>query len=152
MYKHIRGKDNIVADALSRIDLSDLKGLNPDYNSIFAITRSMTRDNSNNTEEIKVTPNLPKPMVFEENFEKYNKKTPRIKTCNFEIKQNELKSLILKIQKNYGTILNFTIHGIANEKLTITSILSKLEKRATACNIASVIVATDRQILFSCEN
>lgn len=50
---HIKGKDNLQADALSRIPFSEIRELNEVKHEVLAITRSMSRK-QNNEEEKKM--------------------------------------------------------------------------------------------------
>lgn len=84
---HIPGKDNVVADALSRIHIEDLK--DQYSHEILAITRSMTRAANTNNKgdqtnlsqrdtEIEI-----KSGIYEELHAGYIKKVPRVKLINY---------------------------------------------------------------------
>lgn len=63
---HIKGKENTVADALSRITIDDIKLLSSDYKPILTITtRSMTKKSSSNSASTNTNIKIDEPRVFE---------------------------------------------------------------------------------------
>lgn len=86
--QYIRGRDNVIADALSRITIEDLKNLYGET-QFLAITRSKgktanSKANTNNQNDI-VRNNI---HVFEDFNTGFNKKIPRLKTRAIIINQN----------------------------------------------------------------
>lgn len=75
--EYIKGNDNVVADALSRLDVEQLKEIQSCQTQILAVqTRSMSRKNNTAESEIteqnqekNVTANFPKIYEVIENFE-----------------------------------------------------------------------------------
>lgn len=158
--KHISGKDSVVADALSRIEIEDLKNIYEEYpifkfehtkfseikskhepknlktNQILAITRSMTKNtyntqNSPQNEEQNTSSNV---KVIE-TTNGFNNKISRIRMINTKHSQNGRNDLIqatLAISHKHRKVCTFTI---MNEKLSLTMILSQIEHEAKTHNI-----------------
>lgn len=86
---HIKGKENVAADALSRISISDLKKIYENNVTMLPITRSMTKKlcAQNKKPEIDpvnhsaVTDQNSQIHVMEENENSFNKKAPFICIC-----------------------------------------------------------------------
>lgn len=128
---HISGESNVVADALSRMSIEDLK--NQYDNEILAITRSMTRkriDNINDTDET-----LDKVRVYEEMHAGSMRKIPRIKTKKTIVKNNELNQITVSVFQNHRKLFDCILYATPNERITLKVIISKLESRAIANKI-----------------
>lgn len=134
--KYIKGKDNVIADALSRISINDLKEINSDNDKqVLVTTRSMTRQanlNENLNGSVsndKSEENIDKVKVYENLVATYNKKIPRIRTTNLVL--NTEKGIIGEIE-----VSAFEKHrkifraGLQNEKVTLKSLLSKIDEKA----------------------
>lgn len=90
-YQRIRGKDNVAADALSRISFSDLKEIyaeNPE--SILAIPRSMSKRQNIATENYISDDRVNKTSVIEELGSHFDGKVQRVKTTAIHIRKNWL--------------------------------------------------------------
>lgn len=135
--KHISGKSNVVADALSRITIDELKN---QYNyNVLAITRSMNKNSNNldantaqnkqnnqNTEKIKYVP------VYEEICTIKDKNIPtarsarRKNTNTFEIKINKRRKQILRAKFDL-TVLR-----------SLENVLNSLERELKQDNINKI--------------
>lgn len=127
---HIKGKDNVGADALSRISITDLKQMQEV--KIFPVqTRSMTKKSAKiENESIKSEQEINRPNVIEEINAHFIKKIPRVRT-----KEN----MMLYTYQNRKILMRIDISElIYNEKLTLESIISKVEKEALKINITHV--------------
>lgn len=91
--EHIPGKNNFVSDALSRIKIDDLKDNKTQNAKMYAITRSMIKDNNNGTKDMihthykKVKPKF---IFTSDNISYYN--TIKLMTITFK---NEIKILLI---------------------------------------------------------
>lgn len=133
--QYIKGKDNVIADALSRITLDDLKEISSENDSqILVTTRSMTRQNniSSNKSESEAT-ECEIVKVVEELTASFDRKTPRIRTTKLNI-DNE-KRVVSEIE-----ISAFERHqrifkiDLANELVTLKALLSKIDEKARNLN------------------
>ena len=79
---HIKGKDNVVADALSRISINELKENAVDV-KVLVTTRSMTKKQKASEANIDKNNNVPathKAKIYEQLDRAIDKKIPRIKS------------------------------------------------------------------------
>lgn len=116
--EHISGKSNVIADALSRITIKELKALQGDDKFVYVMTRSKTKNQKLAEVEEKVT-EVEKLKVYEEINRSIDRATPELKSINDElcaIKRN--KKLIFAID-----IANL----IANDTIQLEKLLSTLE-------------------------
>lgn len=156
--EHIPGRDNVAADALSRITINDLKTLYKnnvtmlrltrtdrptclhindfkeifeDNNKILAVTRSMSRKNIQNTKNVENTHEIKERFVpVIEKMRSEKKSVPRMIT-NAQLK--------LCARKNKNKIFEIDLNKfIANEQLKLGSVLSLLEKVASECSINEI--------------
>lgn len=178
---HIRGTDNVVADALSRISIDDLSDMYAEnqilsikstgenknqkvntgqkthksrsINRILAITRSMTKN------EINIEPNYNTQSeidtcstsihAFDELIQ-LHKKIPKTRVTNVEIKNGELKSVMLTIYKKHRKLCDLFLNQ-DNERLTVKLILSKLQNLAKTHNINKIEWPLYDKIFELCE-
>lgn len=156
--EHIKGKDNVVADALSRISIEDLKRFsetsvennNNDSVSILNITtRSMAkRQNSNHSQ-----PDRPKSPsrcdnvnILHQSHTQLDKTVPRIR-CFDLLSGNGKQKLELRAYKNFKSILNIDISSMfVNEKLSLETILSTLQHEAHKLRINKIQWPTDDKV------
>ncbi len=125
--EYIKGKENVGADALSRIYMKDLINNKTEIDkSILITTRSMSKRQKETSQErknVEVNENKNfKLNVIEELTCKMNKKVPRVKTENNKI------CIYLKHRKMFEIDLHQL--RIDNEKLDLETIFSKLERLA----------------------
>lgn len=128
---YIRGKDNVLADALSRISIKDLRDMYDEPN-ILAITRSMARNESIPKPD-NIEDKLKPVNVIEEFDGGYYKKIPRIKTqsISFDKYSSKILSISVGVFKAHRRIFNFTL---CNE-ISVKRILLELQKLAGGSNI-----------------
>lgn len=140
--EHIRGKDNVVADALSRVTIDDLK---ENLNSVLAIqTRSMTKSST-----------IKSPV--EHNNQNQLARDTNIKNDKMKIRIYEGKIDYgipkLKIKINEKGLINYTIHYkrkiisnidasmmTVNTKDALAQSLVKLDKEADRQNIRKLLL------------
>lgn len=147
---HISGKSNVVADALSRIRIEDLKdGYECD---IFAITRSMTKNKANGTQNIdgndEITDNV---RVYEELLTGFKKHYPRIKLTKSTSGGNKLIKATITAFQNHRRLFECSLSATPNERITLKLILSKLESMAKAHNIRKLQWPLQDEIFAHCE-
>lgn len=136
---HIRGKENILADALSRIPFSEIQKMGEENKQILAITRSMSKiqeQTESENKKIDEIANLP----IQENLNGFNNKIPRIKTL---INNDELR---ICAYQNKNEI--FEIIHVINEMLSLHSIISML-KRAMNENNVKMIQWPNDDLIFN---
>lgn len=141
---HIPGKDNVVADALSRIPFSEIRELSATKAQVFAVTRSMTKKiNDVNKKKMEIPCNKDEnnenTTIFEE-LTGFNKKIPRIRTW-FDEEKNELQ-----VCAYLGHIEIFQVRTTVNEGLNLSSILLTLEKAAVNSNFNLIQWPKDDEI------
>lgn len=133
---HIKVKDNVVADALSRISIDDLKAVFDDNKSVLAVTRAQTRKAQENEKfKNKTSENITEmPRIYEE----FDKNTPRIR-CTIENKR-----FILRAYQNHKQVIEFDLAD-AN-KISQEKILKKLENHASAIKINKMQLPKDDKL------
>lgn len=129
--EHIKGKDNVGADALSRMHIDDLKKLNVDTKNVLAMTRSMTKENSNkdsnnvNDKQMNDT-NESKLNVYDELGSYSYNKTPRLKLLISKDDQH----FKLMLVKNKKKLMNVDIKPPDFSEYSFRRIFSMLEAQA----------------------
>lgn len=137
---HIKGKDNVVADALSRISIDDLKAVFDDDKQILAVTRAQTRKAHINNDKNEENPEQFKmPKVYEELGRQFDKNMPRIK-CTMENKR-----LILRAYQNHKPLIQFDV--AENKTISLERILTKLENDASKNEIRKIQLPKDDKLL-----
>lgn len=130
--EHIKGKDNVGADALSRIHITELKSLNADTKNVLILTRAMAKKLKTNTNDITTTDetndikndiNL---NVYEELGTYHYNKTPRLKIMRNFIDEN-MKMMLVKNKKK---LININITPNDFSELSLRKIFSMLEAQA----------------------
>lgn len=156
--EHIKGKDNVAADALSRISIDDLKEIYKDSVSVLpVITRSMTRRANEKTQEDIIQAETPmndsEMRIIEEFNSNFVKSIPRIRCTNLRI---QFKDNAIYVSKQWPTLCAFVKHKrilhvdlrvmFVNEKLKLDLVLSRLQKEADKLNIERIQWPTDDEI------
>lgn len=138
--EHIKGTDNVGADALSRMSSDALKSMNTNAGNVLVLTRSMTRKiNKTNNEyrnEIEINDNVSRNLLNKKEIKiniyeelgtyKYDK-IPRIKILRRTINCPQTLVVILKKKKLIN--INLT-HMELSERSSLAVILSMLETQA----------------------
>lgn len=155
--EHIKGKDNVVADALSRVSITNFKELDDkgnewlkskvqkaesdanvcmkmskrskrETNQILAITRSMTRKPTNNNVQTEFVDKTVR-VTEDLSYEK-RANVPRIRTTKLELSQNgDPITIALSAYLKHKKVFNIELD---NERLTMNLILSTLEREMRA--------------------
>lgn len=130
---HIKGKDNVVADALSRISFEELKEKSAEAN-IFVTTRSMTKKMNASENTPDNIPEVPctKPKIYEQLDRAIDKKIPRIRSY-VDDKQN----LIVSARANHKCLLELEFETVG-KVFSYENILSALETEATKLKIKTI--------------
>lgn len=142
--EYIKGKLNVVADALSRITIQELKLLNQKTSQILAITRSMSKKLQNEVSKNQVT--------VEEKNEKINIKAYEDKNDrNIPIIVTDYKNhMVLKVLSKKKQIIKIDASKIAvNERPTLERALFWLEKEADSLNINKLRISNTDKIFTS---
>lgn len=134
---HIKGKDNVVADALSRISIDDLKNKVNEAN-VLVITRSMSKkQNTNQPHPISKNDNSPatnKPKIYEQLDRAIQKKIPRI-ICYVDEKINRL---IVCAHMNHKRLFELEFETIDNCRFSCEKIFKALENEAVKLKIKTI--------------
>lgn len=143
--EYIKGKDNVGADALSRIDFQDLKQLNHTTSSIQrVVTRSMTSKftkTSNRSEKECPRPIKDKLKIVEAINISEVMELPQAKF----IFNHKINKLILIMGNN--TLRSFNLDDCFNKgKINLDLILLKLEKEAISKSIKAIRLSLGDQV------
>lgn len=141
---YIKGKDNVVADALSRISIDDLKAVFEENKSVLVLTRAQARKALNNDDKnsIPSTNEVNKPKVYEEIGRNFDKKVPRIK-CTLDNSKLTLRAFL-----KHQELFNFDISSMADGgKISFESICKALEREASARKIKYIQLPKDDKLL-----
>lgn len=128
--QNVRGKDNVIADALSRITINDLKELQEDTN-VLAITRSKARNNSHiEPIALNVGENLGKLHVFEDFDMGFHKKIPKIRTKKISLNRvtKSVCGISIVAYKAHRKIFELKL---ANGGACLKSLFENLQKAAS---------------------
>uniref|UniRef100_A0A1Y1L2Y9 RNA-directed DNA polymerase n=2 Tax=Photinus pyralis TaxID=7054 RepID=A0A1Y1L2Y9_PHOPY len=148
--EYVKGNDNVVADALSRIDVEQLKEIQSSQTQILAVqTRSRLRKNntvvSENTEqnvEGNLTENFPKIYEVIENFE-----ASHLPKLIFKLDTPYPKMQIIMNNNKKRARVNINIDScITTEILALEQVISRLEKVAGEQGINKLQLELNSQI------
>lgn len=126
--EHIKGKDNVAADALSRISIDELKDSNKE---VFAMT---TRGMSKRQQDVltrtdKSTVKIP---IYDKFSHDFSKQIPKIRSKIFYT-DNKLSKLRLNIYKKFKMLFSLEFR-IDNKTLNLGEMLLRLEEEAINSN------------------
>lgn len=147
--QYIRGKDNVLADALSRITIEDLKDLYGEQ-QILAITRSMTKATvQNQSAQPKIDDmKCDDVRVFEDFNTGFSSKVPRLKTRSINIDTSGLiNSIAIAAHRAHRKLFEVTLN---KGKETLTVLFSKLQKVANVNQIKNLQISRDDKIFKLC--
>lgn len=136
--EHIPGKTNVVADALSRISLEDIKEVTEyEKSNIFVTTRSMTKkQNSGKTPNESNLISLPQPKAITEIIG-YDKNIPRIRIRELIGDKNtgEIVQIKMNLYHKRKVLAKIELSATAKDKLSIKTILSQVQNAADALGL-----------------
>lgn len=140
--QYIRGKDNVLADALSRITINDLKDLYGET-QILAITKSETKSVHQNsmTQTQNNEINCNNIRVFEDFNTGFSTKIPRLKM------KIEPTGAIFQINKANGKLLRYKLCN----RVTLSLIFSKLQYIADTHSIKHMQISRIDNIFKECK-
>lgn len=132
--EYIKGSDNVIADALSRIPFDEIKENVPQILTVK--TRSMTRKEQQNEQQSRNDSQLKikRPKVIEEPVSNFTKKIARLKVAEMIFSRNGPKSiikLVIRAYKGHRCIFELTLQNKNDAKITLRQVMSNLEKIAT---------------------
>lgn len=147
---HISGKDNVVADALSRITLRDIKetfSTEDDKTVLPMQTRSMTRNRDNTTISDEIDKNIEKtriknkspertPKIYENNGTKYEKGIPIIKTNKNKLRALKSNKLLFTVDLDYEI----------NNKQSIEKLPKTIERISNETKIKNLQLPTNDEL------
>lgn len=140
--EYIKGKDNVGADALSRINVEELKEIANESAQILAITRSMTRKQDTSTTTVVQHP-IGDIKIYE-TLDNFNiQKVPRL---SFEIKPNYLR-IIVEIKGQFSAENQMKI---TNGNISLENLLSKLQSMAGEYHFNKVKLRKNDPIFNMC--
>lgn len=140
--EHIKGSDNVGADALSRIEFDDIKQI-AKINAIQ--TRSMTNREikTNNNKSTKIaSPDLDEQLIIYETIN--GNEVKHLPKLSFRIKRNKLECIV---EGQSNILLKFaSTESLVKDKLNVASILSELESRADNSSIEQIKLSLNDEI------
>lgn len=141
---YIKGKDNIQADALSRIPFSEIKNLSEDSKKVLAITRSMSRgqDITETDENIKINEENYRAATVYEQLSRNSTMVPKLVTT---INGNELK---IYAQMRHNKL--FEVRADVNERLPLEAILSSVERASSERKLFELQLRINDKIFNYC--
>lgn len=122
--EYVKGKDNVGPDALSRISLNELKGMQEEKDTILAITRSKTRLLNKNAESGMVvnSKSTPEPRVYETLD---NMSILRFANLKFDFKpNNNIIEIFISLSSAHRNL------KVTNGEPFLDEVLSQLDKMA----------------------
>lgn len=144
--EYIKGKDNVLADALSRITIDELKNMYNDV-GVLAITRSMSK-NQQNSSLVQNKVDQYDMRVYETLNNAYSKKTARIKTTSVLLDKSKTK--ILKFTIN-AYKAHRRIFGLRLENnISIKEILLQVQHAANQSKLKDLQISSSDAIFQMC--
>lgn len=130
---HIKGKENVVADALSRISIDDLKKNAATESQILVTTRSMTKKNKEKPKsDIKNLPTTIQPKIYEQLDRAIDMKIPRIKSYVDD------KNLIVSACWKHKCLLELEFETASKKEYSVEVILAALEIELAKLKIKTI--------------
>ncbi|WP_331035211.1 reverse transcriptase domain-containing protein [Lactovum miscens] len=146
--EHIKGKDNVVADALSRIHIDELKSIRVLTQKVLKIqTRSMTKaqNESKLDEPVEVRNNEPKVCELLRGSGDMN-----IPTMRTVIKNDRaiIEVYTNKEKEKFKPVIEIDVSQVDNARTSLEKIFAQLELKAGQHNIA-IVKISEKDVLFS---
>lgn len=141
--EYIKGKENVGADALSRININNLKNIHKNTHQVLAVTRSMTRKTEPEIENTQ-TNMLPKRKVYEVLNKTGN--LLKLPTLMFTCEPARLR-IRLVYKKKVSALKTVTI---INGIIPLEETMSQLQNMADDCAYKSVKLRVDSEIFQWC--
>lgn len=146
--QYIRGRDNVVADALSRISIKDLKESHVEA-PILAITRSMTTnfkkpDIDNNLDRLDS-----KISVYEDFSVGYMRGVPRIQTKSLSLHKLK-KSICGLTMAAYSAHRKIFLIKLANEGVSLRALFENMQKAASVHGIKLIQLSINDTLFSTC--
>lgn len=137
---HISGKSNVVADALSRIHIEDLKNMY-EY-EIFAITRAMSKEIDAANKDSETVSNTQQNDASFLLREKVNSgllhRVIHAKLIKVVTNGNTILSITIGIYKNHKKLFDCNLTADRNETISLGNLISKLDKTALAYQVNKI--------------
>jgi hypothetical protein len=140
--EYIQGKNNTGADALSRLDVEELRELQHCQAQVMAMqTRSMTRKNAMPSKQTNELSDLPQVYEVIENFEVY--RLPKL----LFIMDTQYPRVQIKAHNSKRARININLDSsVTKEELALAQVISRLERIASEQGINKVQLELDSQI------
>lgn len=127
---------NVVADALSRIHIDELKSIRSFKSQILAITRSKARQEQLMSKTVETTPKITEPSVYEMLNGTNKKFIPRLVT---EVMDDKACVCVYKhTNKRSRPIIQIDVSVASNVRISLEKILSRLHQEAARHNITKI--------------
>jgi len=140
---HIKGKSNVVADALSRIHIDELKSINYFSHQILAITRSKAKQQMSETmKSEEATKNIIEPTFYETLNGTKPTNIPRLVT---EIMDDRALLCVYKHRNKVNRpIIQIDVSDTSNVRMSLEIILSRLQREAARLDVKELhLYSTD---------
>lgn len=131
--RHISGKSNVVADALSRVHIDELKSVNSFKTQVLAITRSKTKQQQIQLNDAEIVRKVDEPTFYERLNGTREKNIPRLVT---NIKDEKAFLCVYENTKEKsGPIIQIDVSVASNAGKSLETILAQLQTEAASKNI-----------------
>lgn len=118
---HISGKENVVADALSRIHIDDLK------------VDSAPKPKLSEEIDKKLTSG-----AFEELYAGFKPKVPRVKLIQMNVQDKKLSFIHINVYQRHRKLFKLKLSAQNNENIGLKAIISSLERQTEAHGITMI--------------
>lgn len=139
--EYIRGKDNVVADALSRMSMDEIKECNQNVARINVTTRSMTRKANKTRKDEKEEEEIINLTVYEDHNIKFHKRIPKI----------VVKNKTLEARMNGKSLFKIDLSALIRDgKLALVQLFSHLQLKANEMKIGTFHLSLDSALFNYC--
>lgn len=147
--EHIKGKDNVVADALSRIHIDELKSIRIMTKKILAVTtRSMIKKRNVSPIEERQLTQVKEPKMYEVLLGTALEKIPVLRTI---VRKDRAIINVHKSEKNCKNnkpVIEIDVSQIGNSRAALERFLTQLDEKTSRIGIKYVSIKNE-DILFS---